>query len=1244
MSKLLRDVIHIPERAGTEDYVLRLTESTDADHIAQTIAEYVVTLSLAGNFDSALALIVDALRSNKSRGAFLSGSFGSGKSHFMAVVHALLGRHPAARAIPELQSVIAKHEPALEGRKLLRLSYHLLGANTLEEAIFSGYVGHVRREHPDAPLPAVHVSDQLLDDAERLRAQLGNEAFFRGINGDGGSETDAWSGLLGAGTWDVESYTAARAASPDTPQRQQLVTALTERYFTSYTRAASYVDMDTGLLALSRHAKELGYDGVVLFLDELVLWLAFGVRDAEFFRRETQKITKLVEYSGSARPIPIISFVSRQMDLRKWFADAGATGAEQEMLDRAFRHQEGRFRTIELGDDNLAEVAHKRLLKPVDDGAALVLSDAFSALDRRPGVWDVLLDGVNTSKDHRGASEVEFRKTYPFSPALVSTLRALASVMQRERTALKVMQQMLVDRRDTLTVDDVIPVGDCFDYVVNGQQALDTHAANRFRAATSLYEDKLKSVLMRHHGVTVEQLADDPDSVPRAFRSHERLAKTLLLSAVAPNVPALKELTASRLASLNHGSIKSPLPGNEARTVMAAINAWRLEVPEIRPSDDATDPVVRVHLANVNYESIVDRIRGEDNPGRRRQLIKELVHQAIGVDSNAVDLGGAVTRTVVWRGSRREVDVVFGNVRDTTYLPDEYFRNRLATWRFVIDYPFDEEGHSASEDVSRVDRLIAGGHNHRTVVWLPYFFSAEVQRELVRLVKLHWLFSGPGERWQNNADHLSETDRAEARGVLESHYAGLKERIIHVMQQAYGAAAPEPAALDDTTSRELLMSLSRDFSPAQPVGADLGRAFDNLIDQAFRASYPAHPEFEPGNEEVTVRQLTTVREYVEKATTHPDGRVPVDPNDRQTLRRICGVLRIGKPTETHFLFGDDTFAYWAGEFDRAVVREEGDPHAPITVGALRAAVTEDWGLRPEVCDLAISAWTLHSKRAWYESGVPVPTPPIGKLRDHLQLRPEPLPTPDKWATAVTRAGELLGVTAPNTYLTGANVADFATKVCGEAKTASRVTQELVDELRAAYTRLGLNQGQGDRLTTAEEATRFVQELGQISGPVDVINAIAGARFSSNDPMVGHSLARADSVIRALSSQDWQRFGPVREAEAGGDERAQQARHIVRVLREGVIDNELVQSLATVLRTAEDETFTWLAGGVPSAPPKPPAETEPPTQPKSDPSTDPVLHDRITVRTRDDLSTVQRELARVLHEHSDKRIHVEWWVE
>src|SRR6266536_394717 len=508
MSTLLREVLDIPVQAGAEDYVLRLTDSIEPGEIARTVDEYVVTPALAEAFDAALGLVAEALTSGVSRGAFLAGSFGSGKSHFMAVLHTLL-RHDLsapARAKAELQPVIARHDDVLLDKNVLPLAFHLIGAESLEQALFLGYIRQVARRHPGAPLPALHESDAILRDAERLRARDGDERFLAGLNGGAaGGGADAWSRLIGdSGTWTAQSYAAARAAEPGTEQRQLLVTALAEHYFSAYTQQASYVDLDTGLAAMAAHAKGLGYDAVVLFLDELVLWLAFSVQDREFFRRESQKLTKLVETGVGGRAIPLVSFVARQMDLRRWFADEGASGAEQEALDRAFRHQQDRFGTLVLGDDNLPFVANRRLLRRRADNpqADQVISDAFSRLDRRSDIWDVLLDGVNTDDRHRGADEAAFRLTYPFSPALVSTLRSLASAMQRERTALKVMQQMLVDRRDTLTVDDIVPVGDSYDYIVHGRDALDPQAAALFRSATALYREKLRPVLLADNGLT----------------------------------------------------------------------------------------------------------------------------------------------------------------------------------------------------------------------------------------------------------------------------------------------------------------------------------------------------------------------------------------------------------------------------------------------------------------------------------------------------------------------------------------------------------------------------------------------------------------------------------------------------------------------------------------------------------------------------------------------------------------------
>lgn len=707
MTTPLRDVINIPNHAGAEDYVLRLTDSVGHASAVRTIDDYVVTEGLVDAFDKALGLVGESVRSGISRGAFLSGSFGSGKSHFMAVLYALLEREPAARAKPELQQVIAKHDSDLEDRKILPLAFHLLGAQSMEEALFRGYLRQIEQRHPGAPLPAVHRSDKLLNDADSMRASLGDEQFFAKLNRldsateVGATESDPWSAVLGpaGGGWDAASYDRARAAASSSEERLKLVSALTSTMFTAYTDAAEFVDIDTGLAAVSAHAKSLGYDAVVLFLDELVLWLAFAVQDREFFARESQKLTKLVESSTGTRAIPLISFVARQMDLRRWFADAGASGAEQEALDRAFKHQEGRFSVIELGDANLPYVANRRLLRPKDAEGGRVLSDAFDAIDRRPQVWDVLLDGVNTDETNRGSDEQAFRLTYPFSPALISTLRSLASVMQRERTALKVMQQMLVDRRDSLTVDDLVPVGDSFDYIVRGTQPLETEAASLFKSANRLYEESFLPLLARNHDLDLASIHNDPAGQPAGFRADDRLVKTLLLAAVAPNVPALKALTGGRLAALNHGSIVSPLPGGEEAAVLSKVRAWSRDIPELHIDGSERNPSIRVQLADVDYESIIDRAKGEDNAGRRRELIRELISDSIGIDRNSVaNLQNAYGRDIVWRGTKRRVEVVFGNVRDSSWLSDDHFRATPGTWRIVIDHPFDDQGHTGAED------------------------------------------------------------------------------------------------------------------------------------------------------------------------------------------------------------------------------------------------------------------------------------------------------------------------------------------------------------------------------------------------------------------------------------------------------------------------------------------------------------------------------------------------------------------
>ena len=347
---LIKDLLNLPEQVNRGDFVLRLSEGITEPE--RTVADYVVTPQLEACFDQALSLIKGAVEGHTSKAAYLHGSFGSGKSHFMAVLHLILQGNTKARSIEELSAVIAKHNGWMEGKKFLLVPYHLIGAKSLESAVLGGYVRHLAVVEPEAPTPAVYRAEQLFIDADGLRQRLEDAKFFETLNGalQAGTPSDGWGEV--SSTWDASAYDKARHGAADNPARHQLVGDLIDTFFTSMKQTEEFVSLDDGLAILSAHAKSLGYDGLILFLDELILWLASHAADINFVSTEAQKVPKLVESERGDRPVPIVSFVARQRDLRELVGHHIA-GAERLSFSDVLSYWEGRFGLIKLEDRNL---------------------------------------------------------------------------------------------------------------------------------------------------------------------------------------------------------------------------------------------------------------------------------------------------------------------------------------------------------------------------------------------------------------------------------------------------------------------------------------------------------------------------------------------------------------------------------------------------------------------------------------------------------------------------------------------------------------------------------------------------------------------------------------------------------------------------------------------------------------------------------------------------------------------------
>ncbi|HEY5114545.1 MAG TPA: hypothetical protein VIJ00_03370, partial [Nakamurella sp.] len=631
--------------------------------------------------------------------------------------------------------------------------------------------------------------------------------------------------------------------------------------------------------------------------------------------------------------------------------------------------------------------------------------------------------------------------------------------------------------------------------------------------------------------------------------------------------------------------------------VLATVRDLQSQVPEIRLTGDTANPVIRVQLADVDYESVVERAKGEDNVGRRRELIKDLVRESLSLEDVRQDVFGATPQTEIWHGSRRVVDVVFGNVRESSWLTEDHFRSRGGTWRFIVDYPFDEPGHSTADDLNRLDTLRAGDLREQTVVWLPRFLSRERLDELGRVVILDWLL-GSDERWRSNADHLSEVDRGVARSILESQRAALRDRVRSAIQESYGAAAPTPGTLVvDESHDRILVSLDDGFTPAAPVGADLAAAFRNLVDQAFTASYPAHPRFEPPDLEITVRDLVAVQEVIERAVADPDGRVLMEPAHRGSIRRVANALGVGSAGETHFLFADDKFAFWGRQIEQAAARAGVSPESTVTVGQLRewiGAVTPAMGLREEVADLVVMGWAALRQRALYHHGAVISLPKPGGLRVEMELRPERTPSADEWRTAIGRAEAIFGIVA-NPYLTPQAVADFTEKVRTAASTRTNTAVGLVQAVTAALTRLdatarpdATSEAGPDRLATTRAAADLVDHLTRSVDRLVTVRHLAEAELPSTPQATAMSLSTAQAVTTALNGFRWERLSDIRTAAATGTgERHESAAAIIDRLRTALHRDEIVQALTPALQRADEEAYEWVRqGAVPPPPPEP----------------------------------------------------------
>ncbi|MGP5071078.1 DUF6079 family protein [Arthrobacter rhombi] len=1099
----LRDAIHIQREVHDDDFVLQINRIGEAS--AQMVRDYVVTDDIAAQFDEGLSLVSAAVNGpNHSKGAFVHGSFGSGKSHFMAIMHLLLTGDAAARSVSGLAGVIGKYQGLLS-KNFLAVDYHLIGATSFDDALFSGYLQTIKAKHPDAPVPVLHRSDSLLVNADQLRERMGDEKFFAPMMGLGGEASSGW-GSFATQHMSALEYDAARFKPAGDPARDHLVAQLIEHHFPSAENTGTWLGMTEGLQAMTRHAKALGYDGMILFLDELVLWLSNHLRNSEFIATETSKVTKLVETGAASLDLPLISFVARQRNLKDFLGDTGV-GAEKVAVDDNFKHWESRFTPITLPATSLPQIVHKRLLQPIGPEGADALKGAYQQVSTSPLAQQHLL------LDEAKSDGVAFEQVYPFAPALIDAMIALSNVMQRSRTALKIMSELLARGYDDLTVSDVIQAGDIFDLVVleDSKGPLDSELKPVFAAARDFYLQKMRPYLLSKHNLDESQAKEQGrDSV---FRREDRLIKTLLIAALVPNAPSLKNLTASKLAALNFGSVKAMIAGFEAQQVVGMVAEWAAEFGEISIAPGVADPVITLTLSGVDVDSILGQVVMEDRPANRISLIRRILAEEIGAEKDPSISGGDYTLQHIWRGQKHDVDIVFGNLRDTENLKVESIRAQGGRWRLVIDYPFDDDNKGPQDDVVRLQTLREAGEETDTIAWMPQFLTSSRVRDIGLLVQLEYLLTG--SMFDKHAGSLAVADREPARRQLTSQHDSLKAQLLTALKQAYGLESPNETHVSSINSGwHTFRTLAPDFDPHNPASATFSLVSKNVLASALDARFPDHPKVENPESEIKRGELTAVLDLVRSAV--PSGG-RIESVDRATLSKVRRVITgygIGTLNESTYYLAASTFR-WNDRFLKASVT---DP----MVSSLRSALT-GYGLTDDAEELLILTWAELSDRQLVRQGNVLPPLSLAgpvKLTADVVLREPSLPEADQWATALGRARDIFSVAKNEHALLSSVVSRVAQEVRKRATALAPAANLLVAELTEHRKNLGLGDA-SPRMSTAHRGSELVTELAGERDDLALLELLAQFDIPGSVPALQVSLDTAEEVSGRIQGANWQ---------------------------------------------------------------------------------------------------------------------------
>lgn len=1001
-----------PEEITPLGFVIRLQDEDDQAKTRRLAADYVLTPTVREALPQVLAQMRHVLESGGELGHFIHGSFGSGKSHFMSFLALLLEGSAAAwtRDDALIRKLDDDHRAWIRDARLLMVRVHMLTADQtdagFDRAVYQAFNRALSRH--GKPLFEFVDVDGILAEA-RHEANLYGDSFWKNLEN---------ASIVGSKA-EFEAI-----AGGDLEEREDFARAFLAWKKRDAASAGLNPNWADGLVRVAQHAKDHGFGGIVFLVDELLLWLS--AKSGPEFKRAINQLNVMVDHTSGRRALPLFAFVARQRNISEFFPDL----VQEDELHQHLDYNAKRFHVTTLGDVELRHICRGRVLKRREpDVVEPVLA---KLVQRHEKILPALLQKADADY---------LRDVYPFHPALIEMLIDVSTLMQRERTALKMLYELLVLHNPTLPLGEFVPVGRAFEAIFPelGVAFDGTKRAQDLKKIHELYYQRFSRAM--------GEMARGPDFSEKRLSVLAELVKTALLAEISPRLKGATGMTVERLVQLNDAEIE----GETGRGAMLQAHQDLVElskrVPALQITGTGRNAIASVVLQGVNFGELMERARRRfDQPQFRFKPFYKLFKKAVGLEGKAGfgdGDGNEGTITVKWRNTQRRGAVAIRNVRE---LQNADFKPRDGhEFKILIDYPWDDVGETVEKDRQRARDVKKRDGQMATICWLPRHFTPAELEELVDYAAAEFLLTAEGQ--DEFLKNLSSQDRQQVLDQATNRAAMMAGKLQGVLRSAY----------KDHGQCEALIS---DIPDAVP-NPELERNIDAFATSLLDRQYPSHPHF---SMDPKPDDLARLCDWLVGAWEAPEQTLPFDDATGKVLRGLGQPLDLVDPGQTRGRLRTDT------RYVKAVLERANAESVQWTL--IDTHLEKAYGLQLPVRNMFLALLArAHSYRALGQvTGEAVDLKIDNKPKPPTVLQRAPLLTPAEWSLLRAFAPIVLDVEPPGlrTLAEQDRYADVL-RASGGAKRAS------LSELHQQLAGLGLDE-KAARPSDIREALRRLAPL------------------------------------------------------------------------------------------------------------------------------------------------------------------------